>query len=132
MKKKGFTLIELLAIITVLAIITLVTIPVVVRIINNASNESSKKSVIGYAKAYEQALSNYQMLNPGKTPNIDELSVNTKGNSVSCLYKLFDEDDNINLSCCTVDNHNNKYYNYISGNVSESNSCQNLEYYGVE
>ena len=66
MKKKGFTLIELLAVIVILAIIALIAVPIVINIINDAKEESQKRSIDNYARAVEQAVYRYT-LNTGKT-----------------------------------------------------------------
>ena len=54
--KKGFTLIELLAVIVILAIIALIATPIILGIINNAKEESDKRSVELYVKAAELAV----------------------------------------------------------------------------
>ena len=46
--RKGFTLIELLAVIVILAIIALIAVPIVINIINDAKEESLKRSVQSY------------------------------------------------------------------------------------
>ena len=51
MKKKGFTLIELLAVIVILAIIALIAVPIVINIIEDAKEESLKRSVQSYLDA---------------------------------------------------------------------------------
>ena len=54
--KKGFTLIELLAVIVILAIIALIATPIILGIINNAKEESDKRSTELYVKAVELAV----------------------------------------------------------------------------
>ncbi len=54
--KKGFTLIELLAVIVILAIIALIATPIILNIINDAKNESDKRSKELYLHAVNQAI----------------------------------------------------------------------------
>ena len=54
--KKGFTLIELLAVIVILAIIALIATPIILGIINDAKEDSNKRSIENYAHAVELAV----------------------------------------------------------------------------
>ena len=54
--KQGFTLIELLAVIVILAIIALIAVPIVINIINDAKEESDKKSIKLYADTVEKII----------------------------------------------------------------------------
>ena len=56
MKNKAFTLIELLAVIVILAIIALIATPIILNIINNARDESNKRSAELYLTAAELAV----------------------------------------------------------------------------
>ena len=67
MKSKGFTLMELLAVIVILAIIALIAVPIVLTIIRDSNKETNKRSVDMYAKAVENAITQYQM-KENKTP----------------------------------------------------------------
>lgn len=62
MNKKGFTLIELLAVIVILAIIALIATPIILGIINDARNNSKKRSAemvsTGVEYAYTTSLYN--------------------------------------------------------------------------
>ena len=58
-KRLGFTLIELLAVLVVLAILALISIPITIRIINNARENSYKRSIENYGRAVELALGNH-------------------------------------------------------------------------
>jgi len=63
MRKKGFTLIELLAVIVILAIIALIATPIILGIINDAKEESNKRSVELYANEVKNAVVTHQMKN---------------------------------------------------------------------
>lgn len=56
MKKNAFTLIELLAVIVILAIIALIATPIILGIINDAKEQSTKRSAELYIDAVEQAI----------------------------------------------------------------------------
>ena len=60
MNKKGFTLIELLAVIVILAIIALIATPIILGIIQDAKEESQKRSVELYANSIKNAVVKYQ------------------------------------------------------------------------
>ena len=62
--KKGFTLIELLAVIVILAIIALIATPIIINIINDAKEESYKRSIELYGTAVANAITAYQINNP--------------------------------------------------------------------
>ena len=54
--KRGFTLIELLAVIVILAIVALISVPIVLNLINDAKNESDKRSKELYLHAVQLAI----------------------------------------------------------------------------
>ena len=62
MKNKGFTLIELLTVIVILAIIALIATAIILGIINDAKEEANKRSVDNYAKAVQNAITKYQLV----------------------------------------------------------------------
>ncbi len=61
--KKGFTLIELLAVIVILAIVALISVPIVLNLINDAKNESDKRSKELYLHAVELAIAKKNLIN---------------------------------------------------------------------
>ena len=63
--KKGFTLIELLAVIVILAIIALIATPIILGIINDAKEDSNKRSIENYAHAVELAVARFATGNGG-------------------------------------------------------------------
>ena len=138
--KKGFTLIELLAVLVVLAILALISIPITIRIINNARENSYKRSIESYAKTFEKyiamdnidsATSDYDLLYNYK----DKIDGEYYGNRVVCEFdKNVNDNDELSnlidgkliLRWCKVNN--SKEYKYESGNVTEE-----IEYdsYGI-
>ena len=66
--KKGFTLIELLAVIVILAIIALIAAPIILGIINDAKEDSEKRSIENYAHAVELAVARYAAGKDGVIP----------------------------------------------------------------
>ena len=71
--RKGFTLIELLAVIVILAIIALIAVPIVINIINDAKEESLKRSVQSYLD--------------GVTSTITKENLKTKYNPDECIIQ---------------------------------------------
>ena len=61
MKKKGFTLIELLAVILILAIIAAIISPIVGKIIDNAREQSDRRSAERYVKAAQEFYAEAQL-----------------------------------------------------------------------
>jgi len=61
MNKKGFTLIELLAVIVILAIIALIATPIILEIIQDAKEESDKRSVELYANSIKNSIVRKQL-----------------------------------------------------------------------
>ena len=106
MRKNGFTLIELLAVIVILAIIALIATPIILGIINEAKEESNKRSVELYASAIKNAVAAYQ-LREGKeiaarTYESNELNfVEYDGNVVCDRIDIY-EDGAIYVTKCEV------------------------------
>ena len=105
--RKGFTLIELLAVIVILAIIALIAVPIVINIINDSKIESQKRSIDMYAKAVENAASNYLMKNPSDIEiTIEKLEqaklINYTGDRVSCGVTEIYKSGNIYLTDCNI------------------------------
>ena len=129
MKSKGFTLIELLAVLVILAILALISIPITIRIINNVRENSYKRSIASYGKAFE----NYIALDSMKSASEDYKSLDYyepfveteySGNRVECDI---DSSTFINgqlklVGCRVVDSRKKQIskerYKYDSGNVS--------------
>ena len=140
MNKKGFTLIELLAVLVVLAILALISIPITIRIINNARENSYKRSIESYGRAFELEIAKESMAN---SQNDYDYLFNYKngvesvysGNRVECLFKENDNsDDNYSTlingklilrGCRVVKNSNqlsNDTYIYENGKISREPS----------
>ena len=132
-EKKGFTLIELLAVFVILAIISLITVPIVIGVVNSTSEKSEKRSIEGYARAVENGLSTWEMMNPKKSYsefnlNSEYITTNTDDNvetRVTCDYSNFYNNGEFDLSCCytSKSKKNSKYYNYINKKVVEASNC---------
>ncbi len=75
--KKGFTLIELLAVIVILAIVALISVPIVLNLINDAKNESDKRSKELYLHAVELAIAKKNLINQF---NLTSCTVESNGN----------------------------------------------------
>ena len=119
MKKKGFTLIELIAVLVILAILALIVTPLVLNIIRKAKISADKRSVDAYGRSIEISIAEYLLEEGKELTNIDELTVNYKGDIVSCDIKELNEDMTIYLSMCKVNNRevkdantNDGYYHY--------------------
>ena len=103
--KKGFTLIELLAVIVILAIIALIATPIILGIINDAKEDSNKRSIENYAHAVELAVARYAADKGGVIP-VGEYTVNGK--------ELINKDSNAEPKTLEVDYKGDK----ITGDVS--------------
>ena len=79
--KKGFTLIELLAVIVILAIIALIATPIILGIINDAKEDSEKRSVENYAHAVELAVARYAASHDGVIPS-GNFTIKDEGKSI--------------------------------------------------
>ena len=106
MKEKGFTLIELLAVIVILAIIALIATPIILNIIDDAREESNKRSIEMYANAIRNTIAK-EYLNGSDT--IEGTFTNTNlpfeveyDGNVECSEIDIYEDGNIYLANCTV------------------------------
>ena len=118
--KKGFTLIELLAVLVVLAILALISIPITIRIINNARENSYKRSIEGYGRAVEIYLGKYLTEHnvDYKTIKLSDIEDNiSSGNNVRCTSLSFKDNGDIVLRHCKV--HNSKLYKYENKKVVE-------------
>ena len=89
--KKGFTLIELLAVIVILAIIALIATPIILGIINDAKDDSNKRSVENYAHAVELAVARYAADKGGKIP-FGEFEITSDGKQLKQGSLLIDVD----------------------------------------
>ena len=134
MNKKGFTLIELLAVLVVLAILALISIPITIRIINNARENSYKRSIASYGKAFELAIAKDSIYNafdnykPLREYNIEDMY---SGNRVQCdLENSSIENGKLNLAGCMIvkeikDNYNpsdrisKNIYTYHNGELTQ-------------
>lgn len=99
-KKNGFTLIELLAVIVILAIIATIATPIILGIINDARSDARKRSVELYAKALETAYMQASL--DGSIPNIDAVTPQYSGDTVTCQDKSVDSAGKITLTGCRV------------------------------
>ena len=106
MKEKGFKLIELLAVIVILAIIALIATPIILNIIDDAREESNKRSIEMYANAIRNTIAK-EYLNGSDT--IEGTFTNTNlpfeveyDGNVECSEIDIYEDGNIYLANCTV------------------------------
>ena len=79
MKRYGFTLIELLAVIVILAIIALIAVPIVINIINDAKEESLKRSVQSYLDTVTKTITKENMKHKY---NPDECIIQDDGNLI--------------------------------------------------
>ena len=68
MNNKGFTLIELLAVIVILAIIALIATPIILGIINDAREQSQKRTAELIGSEVELAYTSYLYKNNGSEP----------------------------------------------------------------
>ena len=100
--KKGFTLIELLAVIVILAIIALIATPIILNIIEDAREESNKRSIDMYAKAVTNAIANYQLKEKGKPTSFDQLEIEISNSDVTCETQQLYEDGSFYLADCKV------------------------------
>ena len=126
-KLKGFTLIELLAVIVILAIIALISVPIVLNLINDAKNESDKRSIDLYGKAIELAIARKSLIEKVPTGNYktngntltledNEFSfeVEYEGSKVECNLIQLNDDMSIALDDCKV---NDKKIDYSYGQI---------------
>lgn len=101
-KKNAFTLIEIIAVLVILAVISLIVTPLVMNIVKKSKISADKRSVDGYGKAIETAISEY-LLDTGKNPkSIDDLDIKYTGNEVNCGTRTLNSDRSIFLTECSV------------------------------
>ena len=102
----GFTLIELLAVIVILAIITLIATPIILGIINNTKEQSNKRSIEMYAKAVENAITEYQLKVNDKPTSFQQIEnyIKLNGSDVKCKTSILYEDGTFYLNKCEVNN----------------------------
>ena len=118
--KKGFTLIELLAVIVILAIIALIATPIILGIINDAREESNKRSVELYASAIRNAIATYQLTGTNAPTKFSDLKVEKEGN-IECAIEELYTDGSFYIADCTV---NGKLVDYTYGEKQELPSTQ--------
>ena len=70
MKQKAFTLIELLAVIVILAIIALIATPIIMGIINEVSEQTTKRNVEQLKRGAETFTMSEQTLDPSYVFNL--------------------------------------------------------------
>jgi len=126
MNKNGFTLIELLAVIVILSIIALIATPIILGIINDAKEESNKRSIDLYADSIKKAIITKEMKDlKGIVPgayNSEELktkldvSVEYEGNRVECDTVELYEDGRVYIANCKV---NDEAIEYTYGEQQE-------------
>ncbi len=115
--KKGFTLIELLAVIVILAIIALIAVPIILEIINDAREESNKRSVELYANAVRNGIAAHQLRTgnevlPGTYTKDNKLPFEVEyDGDVDCTSIIISDDSKVSLLGCTV-NDSEKQYSY--------------------
>ncbi len=115
--KKGFTLIELLAVIVILAIIALIAVPIILEIINDAREESNKRSVELYANAVRNGIAAHQLRTgnevlPGTYNKDNKLPFEVEyDGDVDCTSIIISDDSKVSLLGCTV-NDSEKQYSY--------------------
>ena len=126
MKSKGFTLIELLAVIVILAIIALIAVPIILGIINNAREESNKRSVELYANSVRNAIATYQLTNPTAPKTFSDLTVEYKGD-VECSIKELYSDGSFYLEGCRVNKSENEYSYGTKKDSNKACSLQDLD-----
>ena len=132
MRKNGFTLIELLAVIVILAIIALIAVPIVLGIINNAREESNKRSVELYANAVKNGIALSQ-LSTGKSVKAGKYTSSTLpfevkyDGDVDCSTIEIYEDGTIYVEGCTVNQETVDYAygkNKGTGKIKLSEICE--------
>lgn len=120
-KSKAFTLIELIVVLVILAIIALIATPIILNLIDKSQEKANEKSIDGYGKAIEFALSSYKLKNGKYTYDINNLDIKYTGSKVECDDIAINENGSIFISKCKVDGKyvedkttNDGYYQYGS------------------
>ena len=85
---KGFTLIELIAVLVILAILALIVTPLVLNVIRKAKDSANKRSVDGYGRAVELAISDYYLKNGKKPMSFEELKTSIKSGMLAMLANI--------------------------------------------
>ena len=131
MNKKGFTLIELLAVLVVLAILALISVPITIRIINNARENSYKRSIANYGNVFREVIAMDNMENASNdykplSSYVAKVEKMYTGNRVQCnLAKSKLENGKLQLVECIIvkevqENYDNSkniaQYDYIYNN----------------
>lgn len=119
-KNKAFTLIELIVVLVILAIVAAISIPIVLNVIGKTEDAARKRSVDGYAKAVELAISNYKMDYGYYPKKVSDLKVEYSGSNVKCNEQIINKNGSIYLSQCYVD----------SIKVKDSGNNDGWYYYG--
>ena len=119
MKNKGFTLVELIAVLIILAIISLIVAPLILNTVRRVKNDTNKRSIDGYGRAAQYAISNYELKQLPYPDSFDELEIDYHGNKVECETSRINPDHTIYLSKCKVngklvkdDKEYDGYYHY--------------------
>lgn len=102
MKNKGFTLVELIAVLIILAIISLIVAPLILNTVRRVKNDTNKRSIDGYGRAAQYAISNYELKQLPYPESFDELEIDYHGNKVECETSRINPDHTIYLSKCKV------------------------------
>ncbi len=102
MKNKGFTLVELIAVLIILAIISLIVAPLILNTVRRVKNDTNKRSIDGYGRAAQYAISNYELKQLPYPDSFDELEIDYHGNKVECETSRINPDHTIYLSKCKV------------------------------
>ena len=101
-RKNGFTLIELIAVLVILAILALIVTPLVMNIIRKARISADKRSIDAYGRSVELAIATH-LLDTGAFPtDLNSLTVEYTGKTVSCNIMQMKENGGIYLSECSV------------------------------
>ena len=101
-KNKAFTLIELIAVLVILAIISLIVAPLILNTVRRVKDVANKRSIDGYGRAVEYAISNYELKQLPYPDSFDELEIDYHGNKVECETSRINPDHTIYLSKCKV------------------------------
>ena len=108
-----------MAVLVILAVVSLIVAPLILNTIRNVKVSINKRSVDGYGKAVEYAMSNYQLKHLTYSDTFDKLEIDYTGNKVECNMSRINPDNTIYLSKCKVngkyvksDKNKDGYYHY--------------------
>ena len=107
-KSSAFTLIELVAVIVILGIVSLIVAPLILNTIRKVKINAYKRSVDGYGRAAEYAMSDYEVKHLPYPKEFDELKNNLgygSSNSVTDSVPLWSYDSR--YSCWTMSGYGN-------------------------